>query len=53
MNLKDRMILEDYRKNRQDFVEMGDIVNNKLHEIVEKAHIKTFAIEHRVKTEKV
>lgn len=52
MNLKDRMILEDYRKNRQDFVEMGDIVNNKLHEIVEKAHIKTFAIEHRVKTEK-
>ncbi len=52
MNLKDRMILEDYRKNRQDFVEMGNIVNDKLHEIVENAHIKTFAIEHRVKTEK-
>ena len=52
MNLKDRMILEDYRKNKQDFVEMGDIVNNKLHEIVEKCNVKAFAIEHRVKKEK-
>ena len=52
MNLKERMIVEDYRKNRDDFVEIGEIVNNKLHEIVEQSNVKAFAIEYRVKKEK-
>jgi len=51
MNLINRAILEDFRKNRDAFVKLGDIVHEKLHEIVKSAGIETLAIEHRVKTE--
>ena len=30
MNLKDRLIVEDYRKNREAFIQLGNIVHKKL-----------------------
>lgn len=52
MNLKNRIILEDYRKQRNDFVKLGDVVHNMLQDIVDEMGITTLGIEHRVKTEK-
>ena len=53
MNLKSRMILEDFRKRRDDFVKLGDMVHERLREIVKEAGIgEILGIEHRVKTEK-
>lgn len=52
MNLKNRIILEDYRKQRGDFVKLGDVVHNMLKDIVDEMGITVLGIEHRVKTEK-
>ena len=53
MNLKNRIILEDFRKCRDEYVKLGDLIQEKLHEIVEVAGIhEILGIEHRVKTEK-
>ncbi len=52
MNLKDRMILEDYRKQRDDFVKLGDIVHGMLEDIMKELGISVLTIEHRVKAEK-
>lgn len=52
MNLKERLILEGYRKNRDDFMRLGDIVHNTIGDIAKGTGIKIFAIEHRVKGEK-
>lgn len=51
MNMKDRLILEDFRKCRDDFVKLGDMVHEKLGEIVKNANVPVLGIEHRVKTE--
>ena len=51
MNLKVRMILDEYREQRQNYVILGDkaasLVKDKLHEM----KIDIMAVEHRVKTE--
>lgn len=52
MNLKNRLILEDYRKQRDSYVRMGDAVHERLKNIVEELGITVLGIEHRVKTEK-
>lgn len=52
MNLKNRIILEDYRKNREAFVQLGEIVHEKVQEIMKQRNVKIFSIEHRVKSEK-
>ncbi|MGM9552295.1 MAG: GTP pyrophosphokinase family protein [Clostridia bacterium] len=52
MNLKNRLILEDYRKQRDDFVKLGDVVHNMLTDIVSELGITVLGIEHRVKAEK-
>lgn len=52
MNLKNRIILEDYRKQRDDFIKLGDVVHNMLNDIVKEAGITVLGIEHRVKTER-
>ena len=52
MNLKNRLILEDFRKQRDDFVKLGDVVHNMLKEIVDSMGITVLGIEHRVKSEK-
>ena len=52
MNLKCRLILEDYRKQRNDFVALGDTVHTILSNIVKELGITVLAVEHRVKKEK-
>ena len=52
MNLKNRLILEDYRKQRDDFVKLGDVVHDMLKDIVDELKITVLGIEHRVKAEK-
>ena len=52
MNLINRLILEDYRKQRDDFVQLGDTVRSILEEICDNSGVEPFGIEHRVKSEK-
>lgn len=52
MNLKCRLILEDYRKQRDDFIKLGDAVHTILSDIVKDLGFAVLAIEHRVKEEK-
>ena len=52
MNLKNRIILEDFRKCRDDYVKLERIVYEKLNDIVRSTGVEILAIEHRVKTEK-
>ena len=52
MNLKNRIILEDYRKQRDSFVKLGDVVHEILEDIVDSMGITVLGIEHRVKSEK-
>ncbi|MBR5308809.1 MAG: (p)ppGpp synthetase [Clostridia bacterium] len=51
MNLKCRLILEDYRKQRDDFLKLGDTVQEMLSDITRDLGISVLAIEHRVKAE--
>lgn len=52
MNLINRLILEDYRKQRNDFISLGDTVHAMLDEICNDTGIVPLGIEHRVKKEK-
>ena len=52
MNLKCRLILEDYRKQRDDFVKLGDTVHTMLSDIVKDMGMTVLTVEHRVKAEK-
>lgn len=51
MNIKDRMILSDYRKRMDDYIKVDAIVYEKLKEIVKSSKILSTGIEHRIKTE--
>ena len=51
MNIKDRMILADFKKEKENFIKLEQIVANKLREIVSSCNVLTTGIEHRVKTE--
>ena len=51
MNLKNRMILDEYRRQRQNFVRLGDMASSLLKQELKLAGIDTLAVEHRVKTE--
>lgn len=51
MNIKDRLIIEDYRKYKDDFIRLGDIVHEMLRKIADDAGILVMGIEHRVKGE--
>lgn len=51
VSLKNRLILEDFRKSRDAFVKLGDIVHEKLRELIHGAGMEILGIEHRVKTE--
>ena len=51
MNLKDRMIVDEYRRQRQEFVKLGDLVSTLLKQTLAEAKIDTLAVEHRVKQE--
>ena len=52
MNLKCRLILEDYRKQREDFIKLGDEVHSILSNIAKDLGLTVLAVEHRVKEEK-
>ncbi len=53
MNLKCKMIMEEYKEKRSDFIELGDVVHSILKEITSKReNMYILAIEHRIKTEK-
>ena len=52
MELKYRLILEDYRKQRDAFVKLGDTVHSMLADIVKDLGLTVLAVEHRVKEEK-
>ena len=52
MNLKCRLILEDYRKQREDFVKLGDVVHKMLAGIAKDLGLTVLAVEHRVKEER-
>ncbi|MBR4880018.1 MAG: RelA/SpoT domain-containing protein, partial [Clostridia bacterium] len=52
MDLKYRLILEDYRKQRDDFIKLGDTVHSMLNDIVKELGFLVLAVEHRVKEEK-
>lgn len=51
MNVKDRMILYEYKKRKEDFFEVDRIVYEKLKKIVKDSKVLTTGVEHRVKTE--
>lgn len=51
MNVKDKRIIEDYRKARDSFIKLDAIVYDKLCSLVKNAGIQTLGIEHRVKSE--
>ena len=49
MDLKGRLILEDYRKQREDFVKLGDVVHTMLSDVAKELGLTVLAVEHRVK----
>ena len=52
MNLKSKLILEEYKKQREDFLKLGDEVNAILSGIAKELGMTVMAVEHRVKEEK-
>ena len=52
MNVKDRMILDDFRKTRSTYVELGEIVHDKLKALADGSGTLVMGLEHRVKEEK-
>ncbi len=51
MDLRERLIVEEYRKNESTFQEMGDIVHARLRAVIRASGRRAFAVQHRVKSE--
>lgn len=51
MDLKCKMIMEEYRESKSDFLQLGDVVSKMLKDSVKKLNIQALAVEHRVKEE--
>lgn len=51
VNVKDRLILEAFRVERQYYVTLGEVVHEQLRKLLKDAGITVLGIEHRVKTE--
>ena len=45
MNLKCKLILEDYRKQRENFVKLGDVVHEMLQNIAKELGLSVLAVE--------
>lgn len=52
MNLKDKLIIEEYENSRDDFLKLGDTVHELMADAIEEADLHIMEIQHRVKTEK-
>lgn len=51
MNLKNKMIMEEYRRQRGDYLKLSDMVADLLKKSVDEHKIEVLAVEHRVKKE--
>lgn len=51
MNIKDKMIIEDYRKAKDSFVKLDSVVYEKLRALAAESGIQILSIEHRIKSE--
>ena len=51
MNLKDRLIIEEYRREKDNFIKLDATVYEKLYALVKETGIQTLSIEHRIKSE--
>lgn len=49
MNLKNKNIMDEYRRAKNDFIFLGNVVSELLHNIVKQSDIQVLTIEHRVK----
>jgi len=52
MNIRDRMIMTEYKKQRPHFIQLGNIVHDILSDIAGDSGVLVAGIEHRVKAEK-
>ena len=52
MNVKDRMIMDEYRTQKDDFIRLGETVHTMLRSMTKDAGIPVMSIEHRIKEEK-
>ena len=52
MNIKDRMIMDEYRAQKDDFIRLGETVHTMLRSMTKDAGIPVMSIEHRIKEEK-
>ncbi len=52
MNIKDRMIMDDYSSNKESYIKLGNIVHGKLTSALGEADIRVMGVEHNVKDEK-
>lgn len=52
MNIKDKLIMDDYRKEKTDFEKLGYVVHDILQKIANESGVLVMGIEHRVKGEK-
>ena len=52
MDLRDRLIIEEYRKTEPTFKEIGEIVHAKLRSLIRTTGRRVFTVQHRVKKEK-
>ncbi len=52
MNIKDRMIMDDYNSAKDSYIKLGDLVHKKLANAMEEADVRVMGVEHNVKDEK-
>lgn len=52
MNIRDRMILDEYRKEKENFLRLEEVVDKMLRDMVQGSGVLVSGIEHRVKGEK-
>ena len=52
MNIKDRMIMDEYSDNKENYTKIGESVHIQLKELVDNSGIVVMGIEHQLKTEK-
>lgn len=52
MNIKDKLIMDDYRKEKANFEKLGYVVHDMLCELADESGVLVMGIEHRVKGEK-
>ncbi len=52
MNVKDRMILDDFKRERPNFLKLEEVASDRLKNVLKGSGVLITGIEHRVKSEK-